>query len=223
MVQAIYPKGVVPWVPRKDLVNVVYAADPNTIAAEVGAIETTLGTNPQKETAPPVGSTVVYSTVSGRIHAAVVGSLLPVCTLSNNSFTVSNSAATGSFNTYNVLDDGFGYYNGSDITAQADGWYILSAEERVDWWSSGYMHVTLYIGNTWISDDHWSWDFPENGHGGRWNGRNHVMSTVWQGVVHKGQRIRVKTENGTGRANIGVSDAFLRASFIRQVSANQAG
>jgi hypothetical protein len=218
MGQAVFPKGIVPWVNRVDLVDIVYAKDPNTLAAEIGAIETTLGTMPQVETAPPTGKQVIYSTVSSRVHDALVGTQKPVCTVSNNSFNAPNSAPVGTFNSYNTLYDPFNWYNGNDITVQADGWYTITANQTIDWWSSGYMHMVLYIDTTYVADDHWNWDFPENGSGGRWAGRNHVMSITWQGVVSSGQRIRVRTENGTGRSNINITLAYLRVKYDRKIS-----
>lgn len=223
MVLPVYPKGVVPWTPRKDLVNIVYALDPNTLAAEIGAVETTLGIMPHVETAPPVGSAITYATVSARIHDVQMGTLAPVCTVSNNGFNVSNGSATGVYNSYNRLYDPFGWYNGNDITVKADGWYTITANQTVNWWSSGYWHLSMFLDGTEVTADHWSWDFPENSPSGRWNGRDHVMSMTWQGIVHSGQRVQVKTENGTGRAQLPVTGAYLRAKYDRQVSHTQLG
>jgi hypothetical protein len=220
---AVYPKGIVAWADRVDLVNIVYANDPNTLAAEIGGIEKTLGVMPHVESAPIYGSPLTYSNVAARIHDVQVGTQEPICTLQNSSFSVPNSAPTGTFNAYNILDDPFKWYNGTDITIQSDGWYSLSANQTVSWWSSGYMHLVLYVGGTWVADDHWTWDFPENAANGRWKGRDHVMSVGWQGIVHAGQRIQVKTENGTGKDHITCYGAYLRAKYDRQVSHTQRG
>jgi hypothetical protein len=226
MTLAVYPKGIVPWLPRVDLKDIVYAKDPNTLAAEIGAIENTLGTMPHVETAPPVGPPITYATVSARIHDVLMGNQEPVVTVSNPSFNVPNSAPTGTFNSYNKLYDPFGWYNGNDITIGADGWYTLSVHQTVEWHESGYMHLSLYVDSTWVADDHWNWDFPENTEaedGGRWNQRNHVMGILWQGIVHSGQRIRAKTENGTGKSSINVTGSLLRVKYDRRVSHTQTG
>lgn len=223
MTLAVYPKGIVPWLPRVDLKDIVYAKDPNTLAAEIGAIENTLGTMPHVETAPPYGPPITYATVAARIHDVLMGNQEPVVTVSNPSFNVTDDAKTGTYNAYNKLYDPFGWYNGNDITVQADGWYTVTAEQQVGWWSSGYMFMSLYIDSTWVSGDHWDWDFPANGEDGRWDQRDFIMSIVWQGVIHSGQRIRVKTENGTGRGGLKVTGAYLRAKFDRRVSHTQTG
>lgn len=224
MAIAVFPNGIVPWTDRIDLVNIVYANDPNTLAAEIGAIETTLGTMPQVETAPPVGTQITYSTVGARIHDVLMGSQWPVCTVTNPSFNVTNEEHLDPhFNGYNSLYDPFGWYNGTDITVKADGWYTITANQTIGWWSSGYVYMTLAVGGVNVSDMHWDWDFPGNGHGGWWGGRSKIMSITWQGIVHSGTRIQVFTENATGKSPMNVTNAYLRVKYDRQVSHTQQG
>jgi hypothetical protein len=85
------------------------------------------------------------------------------------------------------------------------------------------MHYSLFINDDEVTADHWSWNFPENGNGGRWKGRDHVMSMTWQGIIHSGQRVRAKTENGTGKSNIQVTASTLRVSYARQAPHSQQG
>ena len=221
-VTPVYPNGIVPWVNRVDLVNTIYAIDPNTLAAEVVAIEGAVGLNPQIESAPPVGVPVVYPTLSARVHDVQMGNQLPVCTVTHSSFTVPTSGEYGTTNSYPVaLYDPFKLTNGSGITVKADGWYIVTANQIVDRFPSGYAHLVLNIGSGWVSDDFWNWNFPANTEsGGQWHGRGHTMSVTWQGGMQAGQRIWVSTENGVG-SPMGCRNSVLRASFLRSIPPGQ--
>lgn len=220
-VTPVYPNGIVPWVNRVDLVNTIYAIDPNTLAAEIVALEGTIGVNPQIESAPPVGNAVNYSTFGARVHDVLMGSQLPVCTVMNSSFTVPTSGEYGTNNSYpNAIYDPFSMTNGSGITVKATGWYVVTAQQIVDRFSSGYAHIVLNVTSGEVCDDFWNWDFPANGSGGQWNGRGHTMSCTWQGAIQAGQRIWVSTENGVG-SPMGCRNAYLRASYKRTLPPGQ--
>jgi hypothetical protein len=226
---AVYPNGIVPWINRVDLINTVYAADPNSLAAEIIAIETTVGTNPQIESAPPVGNPVTYSTLSARVHDVQMGNQLPVCTVVNQSFEVHGNSPTGVQNSYSKVLDPFGMYNGTDITVKTPGWYDITATQGAGWASSGYAHFTLNISGVEVTNDFWNWDFPANQPGGQWRsaasapGRGHIMSMSWQGIIQANQRISVSTENGTGSSTMSCSASWLRVSFRRAVTAGTQG
>jgi hypothetical protein len=221
-VVATYPNGIVPWVNRVDLVNTVFAIDPNTLAAEVVAVERTLGLNPQIESAPPVGNPIMYATMGARVHDVQLGNQLPVCTVVHSSFTVPTSGEYGTNNSYPVaIYDPFKMTNGTGMTVKATGWYVVTAHQIVDRFPSGYAHIVLNVGSGEVSDDFWNWDFPANTEsGGQWRGRGHVMQCVWQGGIQAGQRIWVSTENGVGTP-MGCRNAYLRASFLRSLPPGQ--
>lgn len=224
MGKAVFPKGVFPWTDRIDLVNTIFANDPNSLAAEVGAIESTLGAMPQVAN-PISGTAITYNTVSARIQDVQMGNLEPVVTVVNPSFQIKDldDYKTAPYNSYNKLYDPFGWYNGSDITVKVDGWYTVTVQQTVDWWSTGFVRIVLLIGGTGVCDDFWDWDFPANVPAGRWKDRDKTMTITWQGIIHAGQRVRVTTENATQKSQLGVESAYLRVKWDRSVYPNTNG
>lgn len=223
MTLAVYPNGIVPWTNRVDKVNTVFAADPNQLAAEIIAIEATVGTNPQVEYAPPVGNQVVYPSMSARLHDVQMGSQLPVVALTNNSFTVKSQTQIG--NTFSSLYDPFSYFNGTDITIKANGWYLITMNQKVEWYSSGFMMIRITLAGDELTSDVWSWDFPENADtdsdGDSWEKNWRIMSATWQGSLAAGQRISATTWNGTSKGQVTCTESYLRASYIRSTPVYQ--
>jgi hypothetical protein len=219
-----YPNGILPWVNRIDQQNTVYAADPNTLAADLIAVESTLGTNPQVELAPPVGVQVTYPNVSARIHDVQLGNQLPVVSLGNPAYNVKHSNTNPIRVSYNKLLDDFGFHNGTDITLQASGWYIVTVQQSHDWAASGYFDTTLLVNSGAVVNDRWSWDFPENQP--RVPGfapKGTLQSFTWQGPLSKGDRLSVENINVTSKSVMPVQNAYLRACYIRSIPSGTAG
>lgn len=230
-VNPTYPKGIVAWTARRDLLDNVLALDPNTLAAEIGAIEGTVGVMPQVEGSPPVGPAITYATVAARIHDIQMGTQRPVCSLTAGNLNVKRSTPgfyrenlfNGAPNAYRKLYDPFGYYNNSDITIRADGWYTVAASQSWPWSPSGWVKMSLVINGNYLRDDFFSWNFPENNENGNWGFQPYVGGIDWQGILHTGDRVRIWSQNGTGSAVIGVGPAYLRVSYDREVSHTQQG
>lgn len=219
-----YPNGILPWVNRIDQQNTVFAADPNTLAADLIAVESTLGTNPQVELAPPVGVQVVYPNVSARIHDVQLGNQLPVVSLYNPAYNVPHSNTNPILVNYNALIDPFGFHNGTDITVQASGWYIVTVQQSHDWASSGYFDTSLLVNSSAAANDRWSWDNPENQPSlPGFAPRGALQSFTWQGPLNKGDRLSVFNINVTSKSVMGVMFAYLRACFIRSIPSGTAG
>lgn len=237
-VTAVYPNGIVPWSPRVDNQDTIYAKDPNTLAAEIQAVEGALGANPHIEKTRPTGGSVKYTNVDARMHDLLVGGQKPVVYLSNpNTFYVKASSdnigakgvptiggVPGYVNAYRVSYDPFGYYNGNDITIKATGWYSIWLGQRIYWWSSGVAQLfLLYSGASGeagvaaeIASDFWTWDFPANKSGGVWIKRNKFMRATWEGPLQKGQRIYGVTWNGTSQGQMKVDWARLALTYHRE-------
>lgn len=183
MTVAIFPQSIVSWTDRIDELNTVFADDPNSLAAEIGAIENALGVLPAVEKYPiiassPVaqpligtsgvssGNTIVYSSVDARLSDMLNGNQLPVCALSSPQQAIPNWQSTGQnygvWNNYTVDFDPFGMYNGTDITIPADGWWHFSAAQSWEWWSTGYNGMWQWIDNYYYRHHHWFWDYPGN-------------------------------------------------------------
>ncbi len=220
-VQAAYPPAILSWTDR-DNGETVQAGDVNTLAAEIIAIETTLGTNLQNEPAPPVGIPIAYSSAGNRITDAMNSAKMPYSSLATASTTIGNVVA-GVVNNYTVDDDPFNMFNGTDITISADGWWVISASQTWAWWDVGYSyHVLTLNGFTNIVDDDMvNWEFPGNsvtqGVPGRWQvygRRSRLTSVFWQGAAHRGDRFSCLSENGTTSATQIISGLRMKASMI---------
>jgi hypothetical protein len=234
-VQPVFPNGIFPWVDKVDQQDIDFAEDVNSIAAEVESVENTIGTTPQVESNPPTGNPVTYSTVSARISDAMDNAQLPYVSLSSSSFTCPNNSA-GNFIPYQVHLDPFNCYNGTDIACPANGWWFVSTVQTWNWWNDGYSHHMLCLngfGNI-LHEDFVNWEFPGNLYPGglsqpvqlitpRWwqfGKRNIRTQVMWQGALHKGDRLSVLAENGTSNAQHVINGLTLKASMLRTISGN---
>lgn len=224
MTAPIFPKALSSWTDRINNVDTVWAADPNSLAAEIISIESTLGTMPQVESGTPTGGPVTYSNVSTRINAAMLQSAHPYVELYASNFKVGHGSWNGgSFNTYKVVEDTFKYFNGSDITVQAAGVYIIDAYQTWDYYTSGYVALNLAINNTFARGDLWKWDFPTSGPSySTYNGRWATTSFTWMGALAKGERIRIASENGTSKNPYTIVNSTLRMYYLRSLTSAQA-
>ena len=197
--QALFPAAVVSWTDRRDQLDIVFAADPNSLAAEIIAIENTLGVMPQVEKNPISGNPVTYASVDARISAVQQAQQLPVVALrQQNIFIGSDEAPGGALNTYQTLFDPFKMYNGNDVTLPVNGWYVISAHQQWDWWDSGWCRHGVYINGTGLLDETFvRFDLEGNVDGGKWWHRNQSASVFWQGPLGAGTRVSVYSENGT--------------------------
>jgi hypothetical protein len=231
MTAPLFPQSTIQWLDRVDELNTVFANDPNSIAAEVGAVENTLGVMPQVEKLPIVGTgTTTYQTVDARLSDMLNGNQVPVLAISSPQQYVKNRQSAGDnygeFNNYtNVSYDPFGMWNGTDIKIQANGWYLVTAEQSWDWWSTGYNGMSLWIDGSMFRQDLWHWDFVGNTLGSYWypttaEKRPGSTDVSWQGVLQQGQRIRIMSENGCADTPHRAFNQSLAISFVRSVAAN---
>lgn len=243
MSQAVFPKSVMPWTDRIDEVNVIWANDPNSLAAEVIAIENTLGVMPQVEKAPYSGSAVSYGSVDARISDAVAGNLHPYCSINVSSFFCYNNQGPGTFwghfNTFSKIYDPFGFYNGSDITVPASGLYLITGSQSWGWHDSGYLRHALYIDGDWMCEHRWDWSFPALSptnplttlislegpyFPGYWSPERPANTAfTWMGAIPAGKRVQVVSENGTSFNPYPISNSWLRIYCLRKLPANALG
>lgn len=233
MTIAQYPNAFMNWgADRINEIDVDWAADVNGPAAEIIAVEKTLGVNPQIEKQPIVGpAPIVYDDVDDRISATLNGTGIPVVSLSNNETFIPNTfnclAAThyGVWNSYsNVNYDPFGMYNGSVITIPATGWWRITTGQRWDWWSIGYHRLLWWVDDDWWDHDIWHWDFAGNVPGGWWwtvdgiGPQRWTQNTItWEGVLTEGKTMRVLSENGCPHTPHRAWNQWFKASFVRTV------
>lgn len=215
---AIYPNNILNWTPRIDDVNIVFANDPNTLASEISAIETYVGTTPQIEGHPPVPNhPVTFSTMSSRLSAAQGNELMPYCSLSNvnGQFIVQG---TQFFNSYGVAQDPYGMWNGKDITIQSKGWWLLTASQKWNQHGNNFRGgnvLFFYLNGTWVDADIWNWNdfFGDT----TFTYANNVFNSngysrlVWTGMLNAGDRIQVLSANSTFCPGIQITNMTLKA------------
>lgn len=225
---ASYPKTIASWTNRVDQVDTVWAADPNTLASEILAVETTVGPMPQVEPNSPAWTPVTYSSMSARVSDAMVNGRAPYAELYAANFSVgygSALSAYGVFNNYSRVEDSWGYYNGSDITIRAPGVYVIDAYQAWEYYTAGYVHLMLGINNVFARGSLWQWDFPRSGpnvysasYGERWA----HTEFAWMGKLNTGDRVRVASDNGTPRNPYKVINSTLRICYLRSLTSAQA-
>jgi hypothetical protein len=229
MTQAIFPKATFSWgTDRVDNQDIVFANDPNSLAAEVGAIETTVGAMPQVEKSPFVGNPVTYGSVDARISDVAAGNLNPYCSISVSNFFVFNNQGPGSrwghFNTFSKVFDPFGYYNGTDITIQASGLYIITGAQQWNWHDSGYLFHSLYLAGLWSAGHRWDWSaFAGSGPGAFENDRFANTGWTWMGALAAGTRVQVVSENGTSFNSYPVGSSYVKLYCLRKLPQSALG
>jgi hypothetical protein len=75
---AYYPSAIAPFIPKINVVDLIQAADPNSIQDEVVAIESVIGLNPATSTAPSASGTFTssitnFSTIKARLENIETG------------------------------------------------------------------------------------------------------------------------------------------------------
>lgn len=227
MVAPVFPKSTLAWTDRVDQISNVLAIDPNSLAAEVISIENTLGAMPQVENTPLVGNPVTYSTVSSRISDGLLGNQRPYSSLSASNFSVYNRQGSGTkygqYNTFSVLYDPFKFYNGSDITIQTNGVYLVDQTQTWASYTQGWIASYIQVAQDVVKGDRFRWDFQSSGIGSYQSGRFAQTGAHWMGILHKGDRVRVVSENETTLNPYPIINSFLKIFLLRATPPNQFG
>jgi hypothetical protein len=236
---AIYPNSIFPWTQRQNNIDVVWAADPNELAAEIQAIESIIGTNPNIETHPPTGNNVTYGSLSSRVSDAENNALLPYAVLTNpGGFFI--GAGNQKFNSYVSANDPYSIWNGSDGTIPCNGWWTISAEQK---WNQlgnnfygGNVQFLVLNGNI-IESDVWVWDaqfgitgpahfgvavgvsgMNESGFSAPVIGANGFTHVFWQGQLKKGDRLQSLSINNTFCPGIQVTNISMKLFCNRTIA-----
>lgn len=225
---ATYPNGIASWTNRIDNVNTVWAADPNTLAAELVAVQNAIGTNPQIESKPVAGNPITYPSLSARLSDTLWGHELPYVALGTPaSFDVRYGTALNGFGQFNVYttkhSDRWGWYNGSDITIGATGIYLVDVEQGFQYYTSGYYKLALTCDNINLRSAVWHWDFPSgsaSNYSANFAGRQATLGFGFMREFVKGTRLRVVSENGTPKNPITAVDGLLTLQYLRTATVN---
>lgn len=215
----VFPKALSSWTNRVDGRDIVWAADPNSLAAEIIAIEKALGTMPSVEPKPPVGNPITYANLSWRVTDTLLGTRKPYVGLSAGRFHLAYQAHTldhGQRVTFTNANDDYGYFNGTDITIRANGIYIVNNYVTWSYYTSGYVASYITINNVDERGDMWKWNFPSSGPSdGTYNGRWGTTSSTWMGQLKVGDRLQTVVENGTPLSPYPVINAEMTVQYLR--------
>lgn len=220
---AFYPENILAWTDRLDEQDIVWANDPNSLAAEVSAIETTLGAMPQLESNPVAGPQVNFVSVNQRLDYMTFGQQIPVVQLTSNSQSISSHQGSasnyGAYNSYGTaIYDPYTLWNGSDVVVPTTGWYYVDAVQYWPWSVSGYTALHLLISSTLQDTDLWDWELTQNKQGGAWQGYSDIARpgcthVKYSGIINQGARIRVVSENGTATSSVIAENMRLSVSM----------
>lgn len=239
-VQPVYPNGIFPWTDKVDNSDIDFAANINSIAAEVESVELTVGTTPNVEPSPPTGLPLTYGSVSNRITDAMSNAQLPYSALLATNVSV-NNYGSGSLAPFTVGLDPYSCYNGNDITIPVNGWWLLTSESQWAWSSNGYSHVSMTLnGSSSVLDEYvLDWEFagnvlplsytadgqpitnpPSGSAPPRWQQfgtRPIKVGLSFQGPLHAGDRVSVYLENGTAATFQTIVSMNLHAFMMRTI------
>lgn len=221
---ATYPNGIFAWTPKQDLVTEVDANDVNSMATEIQGIETIIGTTPQIESSPPVGSAITYATMSSRVSAAMNNANLPVAVLTNAKGIFIN-AGQQIFNTYTKTYDPYGIFNGSDMTVPCNGYWSIHADQKWNQHGNNFRGgnvLFLYLNGSWISADIWDWSaaFANTEYNYATNvfNSNGYTRVSWEGLLHQGDRVQLLSANSTFCPGIQITNMTLHTHCVKTIS-----
>lgn len=192
MASSIYPNGLKTWTDRRNRIDDVDASDVNSAYAEISSIQKVLGTNPHYVPLTPRGTYKTYANVGARLNAMHLGQDVPMWRLAYGSFDFQNK--TEKYVGYSVVNDPYNYYNGSDITipTNANGMYEVMVSNWWDFNANGYRWTSLEINGHEVAND-----IKAGSTAG--SQRSVYMNFTWQGLVHAGDRLRVKVYQSSGK------------------------
>jgi hypothetical protein len=224
----------------------IYAADPNTISAELSEVETIVGINPHIESQPVTGAPVNYGTLSSRVSAAMRNTTHPYVDLqltqprgSSNAFTVGHFAngQSGTI-TYAKYNPPYGiayqppyanaltsYVTSGYITIRDTGLWMIDVSQvwQAMGTPSGYVKIFLNIGGNIVRESVFNYGQFQTGgsnaYGETYANQNGYTHVSFMGVIKAGQTVRVMSGNSTPIDQIHVHSSTLRAYMLRPFSA----
>jgi hypothetical protein len=205
---AVYPAQVKEWVNRQNNVDDVDAGDINAAFAEITAVETALGQNPQKD--PTLnGQMNDYGTVASRLATIQRGYDRPVVqvTRKTNAFYLAN--AVGAYMTWDPTTqvDPFNMFSsGTNIYVVRSGWYIATANANFGGSGVGQRVAAIAKNGVWIAGN--------TGVGWQMTQFGTMLNCGWQGKLNKGDIMQLWVWQNSGGTLVSWGDMEL--TFIRE-------
>lgn len=224
---ASYPTSVVNWTQRING-ETVWAADPNSLAAEITALETYIGPNPQIESTAVNGATKTFSSMSARLSAASQQTGHPFIEVSSNQsagFKVPHSGFGANDNTiknyYSQVSGQWpGYVNANGfVTIKNAGIWLINVDQTWGYASSGWVQHILYNGGNQLRRSVFNYSgFPGSGsdaYGERFIGESGHTSSTFLGFLPASTVVSVSSGNYTNVNPLQVNSMSLSLYYMR--------
>lgn len=217
---AAYPASLLNWTARINS-QTVFAADPNTLAAEIDAIQQYVGTNPHIESSALSGATKTFTSLSARVSQVMLQSGHPYVELnaSNQKVYYQNNSTHVQKNSYNVVSNWPNYISAGNIVIKDAGIWLINARETWDYAASGWVQHILYGGTSQLRRSVFNYSmFPSGGsnaYGERFINQFGMTETTFVGRLGAGTVISVGSGNYTNRNPLLIENMTLSAYFLR--------
>lgn len=220
---AAYPASLLSWTQRVNS-QTVYAADPNTLAAEIDAVEQFVGINPQNEASALTGATASFSTLSQRVSAAMLQSGHPYIEVSNsanyNIWHSVNGNHLGNVG-FHTTNSNWPNYIGSsgNVTIQDSGIWLINVHLVWAYASSGWVTHSLFKGSTGLRSSFFNYSmFPASGsntYGERNLNGSGATETTFLGRLPAGTVVSVAAGNFTNVNPLPITGGSMSLYFVR--------
>ena len=225
--QSVYPKSIVSWTDRING-EIIWAADPNSIAAEVVALENAIGVNPSVESNPPFGPPQQYSSLSSRVSAAMLQTEHPFISLELDNFRINWQQSHGlnavdfmQFHPpFRVRHDDWHYFDGTCMTVRAAGLYLVIQNQQWEYRPSGWCRCHCRINDDVRRQCVWNFDqFPQgnNRFGQTYNGEFGYTDTIHFEILDKDDIVRLTLGNATDVDDLLCMESTFEAYYLRQM------
>lgn len=218
---AAYPSSLLNWTARLNS-QTVWAADPNTLAGEIDAIESFVGVNPHVEPSPRHGATYAFSNLSTRVSQAMLQTGHPFVELSKSGSVVYHSTATaglGHLGMETIVAGWPDYVSGGSIVIKDTGVWAIHASVIWPYETGGFVTHTLMFGGSIMRRSVFNWDqFPASGsntYGERFVNQNGATETNFLGKVNAGTVVSIYCGNMTNKSAVAIVGSTLSAYFLR--------
>lgn len=220
---AAYPASLLNWTNRINS-QTIFAADPNTLAAEIDAIEQFVGVNPHIESSALLVTNRTFTSLSARVSDAMLQKGHPfIQIVRTNPWNVPHSTSTTHVlqNPYNINSSIVGNYiiSGGTITIQNTGLWLVNAEQVWSYAQSGWVMMELRSGSTTLRRNVFSYSqFPQSGSntfGERFLGQSGHTETTYLGRLNAGTVISVSSGNFTNVNPLAVNSMSLSMYYLR--------
>lgn len=220
---AAYPASLLSWTQRVNG-QTAWAADPNTLADEIDAVEQFVGLNPQIESSALTGATKTFASMSARLSDAMLQRGHPYVQISrSNNWPVpyNNSSAHTTQNAFNTVASGWPNYVhvGGNIVIQDTGVWLINAEQRWSYASSGWVMMEILTNGNVARRDIFSYDqFPASGsntYGERFLNMDGHNESNFIARLNAGTVVNVASGNFTNVNPLNVQSMTLTAYYLR--------